>query len=431
MAPRTARLVVCSCAAGVLAGTVLCPSGCGVRAPTPALESISPARGYGDQPLRIFLRGGDFIPSFQVDPAGGDRRGDARGFSGRVGSDGDAVPLRDFDWLDVNLLSAWMAEGLPAGTHAVEIRDPRGARAELPDAFVSLGSDRQAPMVELTRPLPDAPLVPGMTVDAGALAADPEPGSLVELRWEARTAGPAARTIGGERCTLVPGAGTAPCNFSFQVPAALAAGDRLEIAVMATDNAAEPNSASAARSFTLRAAPTVTGIAPRDGGTVGGTDVVVTGSGFVPGTQVLVDGKTPLSPRGGGVVVDEHTISGRMPPHEAGSVSLVARTPVGDARLDAAFRYLEPPLITNIVPESGSPAGGTMVRILGTGFGAETRVFFGEGLSEAVPLGSPQLTSDHEIAGLTPPGKGRTSVWVFDPRTGWDQLVDGFGWVTP
>jgi hypothetical protein len=219
------------------------------------------------------------------------------------------------------------------------------------------------------------------------------------------------------------------CDFEASVPTWLAPGDQFSISVMASDRALVANRTTETLFFNLRPNPTLESVEPARGGTAGGTDVVVSGSGFLPGVRVLVDG-VPLLPDGG-TLVDEQTISGRMPPHEAGPATVTLQSSLGESKLVVTFSYAEPPAVSAIQPEEGDPVGGTPVKIRGQRFGQDTQVLFGDTLAEARPLAGPQLVSDTEILGAAPPGKGRTSVWVFDAALGWDRLVDGFGWSVP
>jgi IPT/TIG domain len=401
-------------------------AGCAAGSPVPSLEGLSPDRGYGDQPLRVTIQGQGFIPSFRLDPDQDARRGDARGFSGRVGVGAGAVLLRDFSWVDLDQMTAWMNDGLPAGSHPAQIRDPRGQTVTLADAFVSLGPDHDAPVVRFVRPQPTFPLAPGLTVPVTVAAADVAPGSLAELRWEIRGGGV---LVAARPCALLPSPAAVTCTFDAAVPSSLAAGDTFEMTVVATDRAAIPNHGRETLSLTLQPRATLGGVEPTRGGTAGGTDVVVSGSGFLPGTRVLVDG-TPLAPAGG-MLVDDRTISGRMPPHPAGAATLALQSPLGEDQLARAFVYGEPPAIDAILPEEGMTAGGTMVRVIGKRFDGATQVFFGDSLAQARVLASAQWVSDTEIRGTAPAGTGRTSVWVVDAALGWDRLVDGFGWSSP
>jgi hypothetical protein len=402
-----------------------CVVGCAAGAPIPKLDGVAPARGYSDQALRVLLRGDGFIPSFQLDPAHDARRGHAGGFSGRVGTGAEAVALRDFDWLDTGQLTAWMDPGLPAGVHPVELRDPRGQTAALPQGFTALGPDQDRPVVHFDQPQANAPLAPGVTVRVSVRAEDRAPGVLGELRWETHAGGV---LVASRACALTP-LPEARCDFDASVPSSIAAMESFVITVLALDRARVPNVTMAEMEFRLHERPSLESIDPPRGGIAGGTDVVVNGSGFLPGARVLVDG-VPLAPDGG-TVVDEQTITGRVPPHAPGPVTLTLHAATGDSKLPLSFLYAEPPAIAAIQPEEGDAAGGTEVHVIGQGFDGNTQVLFGDSLPLARPLGAAQMISDSEIRGLAPPGSGRTSVWVFDSETGWDQLVDGFGWSGP
>jgi hypothetical protein len=402
-----------------------CVVGCAAGAPVPKLEGVIPARGYTDQALRVVLRGDGFIPSFRLDPTHDARRGHVSGFSGRVGIGPEAVALRDFDWLDTGQLTAWMDPGLPAGLYPVEIRDPRGQTAVLPQAWTALGPDQDKPVIHFDRPAGDTPLAPGATVRVSVRAEDHAPGLLSKLSWEVHGAG---ALVANRTCALTP-LPEVRCEFEASVPSSMSAGQSFVITVFAVDRARIENVTVAELAFQLRERPSLESIDPQRGGIAGGTDVVINGSGFLPGARVLLDG-LPLEPDGG-VVVDGQTITGRVPPHRPGPVTLTLASAIGESKLPLAFLYADPPTIAAIDPEEGDAAGGTPVRIIGEGFDGSTQVLFGDTLAQARPLGAAQMISDSEIRGIAPPGSGRTSVWVFDSETGWDQLVDGFGWSGP
>jgi len=161
----------------------------------------------------------------------------------------------------------------------------------------------------------------------------------------------------------------------------------------------------------------------------GGTDLVIRGAGFFPGSKAYVGG-VPLLPDGG-VTMNPQTIFGRTPPHTEGPVSVVVRTPIGEAPLTGVFQYAQPPQIEAILPEVGDPDGATPFRVRGHGFTDQTLIFFGESLVQGVPSEEQRVVSDIEISGSAPAGRGRTSVWAFDPDLGWSRLPDGFGWSMP
>jgi hypothetical protein len=84
------------------------------------------------------------------------------------------------------------------------------------------------------------------------------------------------------------------------------------------------------------APPTVTGVAPHAGAPKGGTEISVTGSGFVPGSVVLVDGVRAKT-----TFVDGTTIDAVTPPGKSGAmVDVAVENPDGRrANMPRAFAY--------------------------------------------------------------------------------------------
>lgn len=400
--------------------------GCGGGAPQATISAVQPARAYTDRPLRLTILGQGFLPSFQIDPGEGVRRGSVAGFSGWVGIDTDRpVPLQHFDWIDKNTVTATMDPGLAAGQHTVEVIDPRGQAARKEMAFWALGRDDDPPVVGFEKPAPMTPVVPGLVLDVAISASDPDPGSLEGLSWESWGGG---NVIEKQDCRLEAIRSSARCDFQVVVPAWLGPGDQFVLRAVATDNAAVPNRAEHSLAFTLQRPPGITGVSPSLGGVAGGTDLVVRGSGFYPGSKVYL-GDLPLVPDGG-IVMDPQTIFGRAPAHAEGVVSIEVRTPLGDAELADVFRYALPPQIEAILPETGDP-DGAMFRVRGKRFTKNTQIFFGDTLAGAEPSEVQGFVSDMEIMGFAPAGRGRTSVWAFDADLGYSQLPDGFGWSAP
>jgi hypothetical protein len=326
----------------------------------------------------------------------------------------------------MNTLTAWMDPGLPAGLQNVEVIDPRGQRAMLDQFFWSLGPDNDAPMTTFEKPGPMAPIAGGVTLDVAIAAADREPGTLGEVRWDATARG--GKIAEGD-CRLEPGLSQGRCDFQLRIPVALEPGDEVVLRAIATDASAAMNRTAQVLRLPIQPPPTVRELTPTRGGTLGGTDLVIRGTGFFPGTQVYL-GDLLLLP-GGGVVLDQTTLVGRAPAHAAGSAALLVRTPIGDVRVADVFDYLSPPQIEAIVPELGNPDGGTAVHVRGNAFTRTTQIFFGESLVGAKPCEEQRYVSEVEIAGTAPAGRGATSVWAFDAETGWSRLADGFSWSRP
>lgn len=84
------------------------------------------------------------------------------------------------------------------------------------------------------------------------------------------------------------------------------------------------------------AAPVITTISPNQGPIAGGTAVIISGSGFLPDTRVLIDGRFASDV----VVVNETTITASTPPATiAGQVAVAVATRHGCTSLANAYTY--------------------------------------------------------------------------------------------
>jgi hypothetical protein len=235
-------------------------------------------------------------------------------------------------------------------------------------------------------------------------------------------------------CRIPSGLAHAECAFQHTLGSTLQAGDVVRIEAEATDGFRNPTRTTL--SITLTARPKLESISPDEGGIAGGTDVIVRGKGFVPGSTVTIGGQL-LFPNGGLVVADSENsermlISGYAPAHAEGRAAVVVHTPQGDTTESKAFTYKRPPTIDAITPSTGLAGGGTPVTITGSNLGAKTRIYFGSALDQALPLTEPSTQADGAaIIGLAPPGSGTTTVWAFDSALGFTQLPGGFTWRTP
>ena len=119
----------------------------------------------------------------------------------------------------------------------------------------------------------------------------------------------------------------------------------------------------------------VLSISPTEGSSAGGTDVVITGTGFFArrgqaAATVTIDGNRVYA-----TVFDASTIRFRMPAHAAGKVDVTVIGPLGQpqASVPGGYTYVplpppDPPVITELLPNIGSTGGGTPMTIRGTGF---------------------------------------------------------------
>ena len=131
---------------------------------------------------------------------------------------------------------------------------------------------------------------------------------------------------------------------------------------------------SSADVFAYDAAPTVTSLTPSAGPLVGGTVVMVTGTGFTAGSSVVFG-----SASAGSVSVTNATTLVATSPAGTGSVDVTVTTAGGTSVASAPdlFTYRVVPTLTVITPVLGPLAGGTVVTVTGSGFTAGSAVAFG------------------------------------------------------
>ncbi len=153
-------------------------------------------------------------------------------------------------------------------------------------------------------------------------------------------------------------------------------------------------------------APTVTGVAPAEGGTGGGTLVTVTGTGLTGATGVLLGG-TPgvgvtVAPDGTGLTVT-------TPPGAAGPVDVVVQLPGVDATLADGFTYVDDgtgATVDGTAPATSPTAGGGTLTLTGTGLAGVESVTVG---GVAVPV---ETRSDTGITVTIPPADAAGEVAV-------------------
>ena len=135
--------------------------------------------------------------------------------------------------------------------------------------------------------------------------------------------------------------------------------------------------------FTWAAAPSITQVSPETGSTAGGTVVVLRGAGFIDGAQVFFGTQAAVSS-----VVDSPTqLTATAPARAVGVVSIIVRNPdTQQVERPSAFRYVSPPVVTELTPSSGDVRGGLVTRLTGAGFGVQTTVSFGGVRSPLVTL---------------------------------------------
>jgi plastocyanin len=150
----------------------------------------------------------------------------------------------------------------------------------------------------------------------------------------------------------------------------------------------------------VSAPPTVASVGPDSGPVAGGTNVMITGTGFTQGATVAF-GTTPATSVN---VASATSITATAPAGSAGRVDLVVTNSDGQsARLNSGYTYVSSappppppppsptpvaPTVASIAPASGTTAGGTAVTITGTGFAAGATVSFGGTSASGVSVAS-------------------------------------------
>ena len=192
--------------------------------------------------------------------------------------------------------------------------------------------------------------------------------------------------------------------------------------------------------FTFVPPPVIDTVEPDAGSPLGGTEVIIAGSGFRAGDtpsqrtkvficldfaaeegcqQVLASSITLLT-------TDE--IVFMTPQHLPGFVDVGVVNP--DAQQDfvgSAFYYNEPPVLDSIDPVSGPTSGGTPVTVTGSGFVAGMVILFGDApATEVIPV------SGEQVVAVTPAGEaGEADVTVINPDGTPDALGQAFLYIAP
>jgi hypothetical protein len=121
--------------------------------------------------------------------------------------------------------------------------------------------------------------------------------------------------------------------------------------------------------------PTVTAVGPSSGPTAGGTTVTVTGTNLTGATAVKFGSTAATSFS----VVSATSISA-VAPAGSGTVNVTVTTPSGTSATSTLDQYIytsTTPTVTAVGPSSGPTAGGTTVTVTGTNLTGATAVNFG------------------------------------------------------
>jgi len=155
--------------------------------------------------------------------------------------------------------------------------------------------------------------------------------------------------------------------------------------------------------YTSPGLPTVTSVSPSSGPTAGGTPVTIKGTGFLSGATVTI-GSAATS-----VKVESPTeLKATTATTAAGSDAVVVKDANGTSTGGPTFTYDPQPTVTEVTPPAGPTAGGTTVKIIGTGFLEGASVTIGAAAT------SVKFNSATELEATTAAGTGTPEVVVTD-----------------
>ncbi len=138
--------------------------------------------------------------------------------------------------------------------------------------------------------------------------------------------------------------------------------------------------------------PTLTGVAPAQGRTSGGTTVTLTGTNLLGATAVRFGAVDATS----FMVVSATQITAVAPPG-SGTVQITAVTPGGTSN-GVPYTYVPTPVLTGLSPTQGPLDAGTTVTLFGSGLTTTSSVLFG-----ATPA-SFTVVSDTWVTAIAPSG---------------------------
>ncbi len=174
-------------------------------------------------------------------------------------------------------------------------------------------------------------------------------------------------------------------------------------------------------------------VLPPRGGSGGGTQVVLRGSGFLYGVARSSTAATRLTsisfgnnPAQDFLVVDDRSIDVKAPPGLSGPQDVRLTSPRGTVVCTGCFTYEDELFLTGASPREGPSAGGTIVVLTGQGFTPDAVVLFGTQRSPGVTF-----VSSTELHALSPRAVGPDAVdlVVYD-RGGLGQLRRGWRYQT-
>jgi hypothetical protein len=209
-------------------------------------------------------------------------------------------------------------------------------------------------------------------------------------------------------CSPSPGSGISPVAVSANV-GGLKSATAYHYRIVATNADGTSHGGDETFETTPHEPPTLTAISPEQGPVAGGTSVTITGTELEEATSVK------FGSNAAGITADSAESITAEAPAGTGTVNVVVTTRSGTTKATSAdqFTYRPVPELRQLEPVDGPAAGGTSVRVEGTGFDAESTVSFGSTPAKAVKFESSRL-----IIAVSPAGVGTVLVTVTTPDGG-------------
>jgi hypothetical protein len=281
---------------------------------------------------------------------------------------------------NVSIVTAAVPNCATAGAATVTVKLPGGSTATYNYLYVG----------------PQTPIVTGITNTNGS--------SPFDGQAKGSTEGGDQVTISGSYftgATAVAIGGTAVSAFTVQDPGHITTTTPPGTAGLTSVSVTVPQASTptgTANIFTyVQPVPQVTSVLPNYGGTAGGNQITIRGSGFTAATKVSFGSNFINCPASCTVASDnEIDVIATPASSSATTVDLLVTTPGGTSTASSLdqFTYIALPTVTGLSPTSGPAAGGTTVTITGTGFTNASTVKFGSVTANVTNFGgSTQLTA--------------------------------------
>ncbi len=203
----------------------------------------------------------------------------------------------------------------------------------------------------------------------------------------------ATATIGGTDCTSpnVSSSTTMTCI----IPTKIAGAYNLVITNPDT------SFATLSSAYTYRAFPTITTVSPSSGKLAAGTQITLTGTGFITGSSVTVGGVACTAY----VYTSATSMKCSTPSMVAGTYDVVfTNSDTQSVTKTNGFTYNPFPTAASISPTSGKASGGTTITITGTGFVTGATVTVG-----GTTCTTPTVTNSTTMTCVTPVKAGSTT----------------------